>query len=162
MVFNFIELAKKQAILDEKISINHNVESKDTINQRILAFLVELGELANETRSFKYWSNKQPSERSVILEEYVDGIHFLLSLTNQLNIQAVYNINENKRDLNDVFLNIYQLAGQLKENFDDENLSLLTSEYLNLGCLLGFNEKDIIKGYNQKNEKNHQRQENNY
>lgn len=162
MIFNFIELANKQQVLDEKIALNHNVTSKETIKQRILAFLVELGELANETRSFKYWSNKQASEREVILEEYVDGIHFLLSLANELKIQAVYNINANHRDLNEMFLNIYQLASVLKDEFNDENLTLLTSEYLNLGYLLGFNENDIIKGYCQKNEKNHLRQESNY
>ncbi len=48
--------------------------------KRDLALTIELAELANETRCFKYWSSKGPSEREVILEEFVDSIHFLLSL----------------------------------------------------------------------------------
>ena len=44
-----------------------------------MALLVER-ELANETRSFKFWSTKGPSANEIILEEYVDSIHFLLSL----------------------------------------------------------------------------------
>jgi dimeric dUTPase (all-alpha-NTP-PPase superfamily) len=39
-----------------------------------------MGELANEVRCFKFWSYKLPSEEKVILEEYVDGIHFITSL----------------------------------------------------------------------------------
>ena len=46
----------------------------------MLALLVEIGELANETRSFKFWSVKPASEKKIILEEFVDGIHFILSL----------------------------------------------------------------------------------
>ena len=41
---------------------------------------MEIAELANETRCFKFWSNKGPSAKNTILEEYADCLHFLLTI----------------------------------------------------------------------------------
>ena len=49
-------------------------------DERFLALLVEIGELANATRAFKYWSLKPAEERARLLDEYADGLHFFLSL----------------------------------------------------------------------------------
>ncbi len=65
----------------------HDLQPKKIVKKKkMLALLVEIGELANETRCFKYWSNKPASEREVILEEYVDGLHFILSIGIDLGI----------------------------------------------------------------------------
>ncbi len=76
---NWTTLFDRQRELDERIEEEHQL-SGNQFDERLLALLVELGELANETRSFKFWSTKGPSPQDVILEEYVDGIHFLLSI----------------------------------------------------------------------------------
>lgn len=78
-------LLERQRELDELIlsQIEPIIPAELTAN-RLLAFVVEIGECANEVRSFKHWSKKGPSKRSVILEEYVDALHFLLSLTYSL------------------------------------------------------------------------------
>ena len=73
------KLFTMQEALDHYIQTNKQV-TEDVFTKKGLALLVELAELANETRCFKFWSEKGPSEREVILEEYVDSIHFLLSL----------------------------------------------------------------------------------
>ena len=73
------QLFTMQQELDSFIQKNREVK-RDVFQEKGLALLVELAELANETRSFKFWSAKGPSEIEVILEEYVDSIHFLLSL----------------------------------------------------------------------------------
>src|SRR5688500_20051556 len=52
----------------------------DVFREKCLALLVELGELANETRCFKFRSKKPRNDDSVLLEEYVDNRHFRLSL----------------------------------------------------------------------------------
>lgn len=70
------KLFDMQKELDTYIETNHNVKQAELLDKKILALLVEVGELANETRCFKFWSKKKPSERDVIIEEYVDGIHF--------------------------------------------------------------------------------------
>ena len=74
------KLFRVQQALDQHIEEKHELQNEDLFARKVLALLVELGELANETRCFKFWSIKPSSEKSVILEEYVDGIHFILSL----------------------------------------------------------------------------------
>src|SRR5690625_6269037 len=73
-------LFSMQETLDKHIIDNHQLQQKDLMEEKYLALLVELGELANETRCFKFWSTKPASARKKILEEYVDGVHFILSL----------------------------------------------------------------------------------
>jgi dimeric dUTPase (all-alpha-NTP-PPase superfamily) len=43
---------------------------------------VEIGELANATRCFKYWSLKGPEPKEKILDEIADVIHFWLRMLN--------------------------------------------------------------------------------
>ncbi|MCT8138628.1 dUTP diphosphatase [Anaerobacillus sp. CMMVII] len=74
---NLIKLFKKQKELDDRIVKEHNLEGQYLLSDKILALLVELGELANETRCFKFWSDKPPSAPDIVIEEFVDGIHFL-------------------------------------------------------------------------------------
>ena len=80
---NVKKLCEMQMVLDERIIKEHQLEGKDLEENKILALLVEISELANETRCFKHWSTKGPSEESVLLEEYVDSLHFFLSIANQ-------------------------------------------------------------------------------
>src|SRR5699024_12873011 len=73
-------LFSKQANLDHYIMENHKLHNQDLFNEKKLALLVELGELANETRCIKLWREKEASPASAIVEEYVDTIHLLLSI----------------------------------------------------------------------------------
>lgn len=59
-----------------------DVKPKDLINQRLLALMVEVGEFANALKSegFKYWSTKPAESRDRLLDEYVDVLHFFLSV----------------------------------------------------------------------------------
>src|SRR5699024_5544203 len=92
------------------------LEGQDLLDKKILALQVELGELANEFRGLKFWSeNQEPNVLSYkcsecgftrkenidcpladehyefymigfnpLLEEYVDCLHFILSIGNDL------------------------------------------------------------------------------
>ena len=65
------------------------------LSDRIMALQVEVSELANATRCFKYWSRKPPENKERILSEYADIFHFLLSVGNTLEftveeIEAAY------------------------------------------------------------------------
>ena len=64
------EIFDQQIKLDKHIQSNHNLRYEDIFEELKLALAVEMGELANEVRCFKFWSFKLPSEKSVILEEY--------------------------------------------------------------------------------------------
>lgn len=88
---NTLELLfESQKELDNFIleSKNIKITDKELMTDTLLALAVEVSELANEIRSFKHWSNKGASDRNVILEEYIDVLHFFLSVGNQLGFTA--------------------------------------------------------------------------
>ncbi|MDM5200022.1 dUTP diphosphatase [Fictibacillus enclensis] len=160
---SFKELFEMQETLNARIVDEHQLHNEDLYEKRLLALLVELGELANETRCFKYWSLKPPSSFEVILEEYVDGLHFLLSVGLDLGIKDMEDAESLQRDnLTDQFLSLYQHVGKLQKKKDISLFRSLFSEFVGLGDLLGFSEETVIEGYKEKNQINHQRQDEGY
>src|SRR5690625_2361006 len=142
-----------QQNLDTYIANNHDLKDKDLFEEKFLALLVELGELANETRCFKFWSTKEKSETNVILEEYVDNIHFLLSIGlekgyefSHLNSSITY-LHETRQ-----FNNVFAKCLEFYKNQTEENYINMFKEYLHLAKLLGFSEEDIQEAYHKKNE----------
>ena len=77
---NLTKLFEIQSVLDERIVKEHGLQGVDLVDKKIIALKVELSEFANETRAFKFWSKKEPSPKEITLEEYVDALHFFLSL----------------------------------------------------------------------------------
>lgn len=98
---NLTKLFETQQVLRDKIGY----EGPDRLEKLILALLVEVGECANEWRGFKLWSKNQEPRTSMntcehcnrlgrkgcigcygklyknpLLEEYVDGLHFILEI----------------------------------------------------------------------------------
>lgn len=161
------KLFESQRLLDQEISHKHEVSYKDVKNELMLAFIVEVGECANETRCFKYWSLKKPSEKPVILEEYVDGIHFLLSIGLHFGFndvsQLVLRTEADKAfELTEGFHQVMQQAVLLKEKPSASLYYNLFEYYFALGRLLSFSDEDIIKAYYAKHEENYRRQESGY
>ncbi len=64
---NLTKIFGMQKVLDTRIIEEHGLEGQNLFYNMILALQVEIGELANETRCFKHWSNKGSSEKEVIL-----------------------------------------------------------------------------------------------
>jgi len=157
------ELFNIQKQLDDKILKEHGLEETNLLQPKTLALLVELGELANETRCFKYWSKKGPSEREVILEEYVDCLHFILSIGLHEGYRAIAPVQrisaENETAL---FLEIYRITNQLQQESTHEGYLELFEAFLSLGEKLGFVWEEIYSAYLKKNEVNHQRQAKGY
>lgn len=163
-MLNIEKLRTMQAGLDQHIETKHGLESENVVDRKILALLVELGELANETRCFKFWSLKGPSDQETILTEYVDGIHFILSLANeydfQLSVPKEFSIT--KHDLTEQFLQLYQVISQFKNKRVNDLFQTVFAEYLNLGKMLGFSAEDVEQAYVSKNEVNYERQKQGY
>ncbi len=157
------ELFKIQAILDQRIVTQHQLQNTDLIENKCLALLVELGELANETRCFKHWSTKGPSTKDVILEEYVDGLHFILSLGNELGFQDTQiRIKNSEGSLVTLFNHMYQLITSFTINQTKSLYEEMFQSFLGLGFVLGFDEQAIMDAYMDKNKENHLRQERGY
>ncbi len=164
---NITKLFEMQKSLDRHIQEKHNLHAEDLIDKKILALFVELGELANETRCFKFWSLKGPSERKLILAEYVDGVHFILSLGIGCNLQITsvdVKVGQSSKE-NDVtaqFLNIYASIQSFSMEQSQENYETMFAEYLVLGNMLGFSGEDVERAYVEKNQINYDRQKQGY
>ncbi|SES95794.1 Dimeric dUTPase, all-alpha-NTP-PPase (MazG) superfamily [Natronincola peptidivorans] len=152
-----------QKQLDETICNNHNLHNKDLIPAKILALEVELGELANETRCFKFWSKKMASPKDVILEEYVDCLHFLLSIGLDEDFhEAKFYIKENPRDLIQQFQDVFRKCSNFHQSLSEEAYVDLFEGFLSLGGKLGFTWQEVEEAYLKKNQVNYQRQEEGY
>lgn len=162
---NLSKLYDMQRALDEYIEQENHVANENLLSHKLLALLVELGELANETRCFKFWSKKGPSKKEIILEEYVDGIHFLLSIGLELKFDSFTQIKEpasTSYDLTDQFLAVYEAFHHLKKEKTLSSYEKAWEEYVLLANMLGFSTEDIERAYIEKNEVNYKRQREGY
>lgn len=160
---NWDQLFEMQKQLDSYIQSNHQLGSSDLFEKKILALLVEVGELANETRCFKFWSNKAASDTSIILEEYVDGLHFILSLG--LEKGLTYNrtnLQPSGTSSTDMFNKVFEQIIAFKMDPSKEKYIKLFDYYLILGKILSFDEDSIQQAYLDKNKVNHERQNTGY
>jgi len=158
------KLFKMQQGLDAHIQQKHGLEDVNLFDKKMLALIVELGELANETRCFKFWSNKAPSDRETILEEYVDGVHFILSvgIIKGYEKDTYEMLEEKEEDLTKQFLNVNASVMKFLKEQTLTAYEELFSSYIKLGNLLSFSEEEIFEAYVSKNEVNYLRQQQGY
>ncbi|AIM15846.1 MULTISPECIES: dUTP diphosphatase [Neobacillus] len=159
------KLFQMQKALDSHIEEKHQLQNEDLFSRKVLALLVELGELANETRCFKFWSVKPSSPKKVILEEFVDGIHFILSIGIVCGFDSRdFNVNWHpvSGDMTEHFLKVYKQVDLFQSSRSFEDYFTLLQSYLELGSLLGITHEEMEQAYFEKNEVNYQRQQNNY
>ncbi|MGE7600935.1 dUTP diphosphatase [Peribacillus sp. NPDC097675] len=161
---NIEKLMDMQAGLDRHIEKKHELHREDLVERKILALLVELGELANETRCFKFWSLKGPSDKETILAEYVDGIHFILSLGIEKGFVPIVESAtlQVDGDMTTQFILIYGCINEFRLQLDGPAFQAVFTEYLRLGEMLGFSAMDVETAYVSKNEVNYERQKNDY
>ncbi|MFC4409828.1 dUTP diphosphatase [Chungangia koreensis] len=157
------KLFTMQKELDSYIESNQGIQT-DVFKEKGLALLVELAELANETRCFKFWSTKGPSERQVILEEYVDSVHFLLSLgiAKGLNDLEEWPVGNQSGNLTELFIAAQEEILKFLRNPDLDHYRKVWEIYSAIAAGLGFENEEIIHAYIQKNEKNYERQRTGY
>ncbi|WP_342577715.1 dUTP diphosphatase [Psychrobacillus sp. FSL K6-2843] len=191
---NLTKLFETQRVLDERIMEKHpELKGQNNLDWKTLALQVELGECANEWRGFKKWSNDQESRtqvlmdnpdktdknkpwimRNPLLEEYVDCLHFILSIGLELKLEDLkYNFAKNGlRDSLEAFRHVFNWAVNLDfvaieapflvpKKFEKMYRNLFMS-FVWLGEMLGFTWEQIEAAYYEKNEINHERQESGY
>lgn len=166
-----------QEELDSYILKKHNfkMRKEELLDSTVLALLVEIGELANTTSCFKYWSTKGMIEKEIVLDELADVLHFYLSIGNQMRIKYLdievesglsgFDLN---KDLTFELLVLYYRVGELGNECSVAGIDL---EYLyqNIGnslCkiidLLGFTHEEVEQAYLKKHEENYKRQREGY
>ena len=90
------ELQLKQKELDKFIWENYQkrnnviadntIQTKDSFIRIKIALFVEIGELANELKTFKHWKSQKDVNWDKAKEELIDCLHFYLSWANSLQI----------------------------------------------------------------------------
>ncbi|WP_042459573.1 dUTP diphosphatase [Neobacillus dielmonensis] len=162
---NLTKLFGMQQALDQHIEEKHQLQESDLFSRKVLALLVEVGELANETKCFKFWSVKPSSPKDVILEEFVDGVHFILSLGIECGFDRKnFEVNAlaSSKDVTEQFLYLYKTINDFQQSKSFEDYVTVMGTYLQLGTLLEISETEMEQAYFAKNEVNYQRQANNY
>lgn len=177
---NLAKLFEVQKVLRDRINYNE----PDRFNKLVLALLVELGECANEWRGFKFWSKQQTpkvygkfklaedgetlipdpeSSYTRVLEEYVDGLHFVLELGIELGFESPkIRTNAPKGDAVEWFNSAFYSASKLEKNCHEYLYNNLINDFVGVGLLLGFSTEQIEQAYMEKNKVNHRRQDNGY
>ena len=205
---NLEKLFQMQKELDDRILAEHPIqEGEDRLAKKILALQVELGELANCWRGFKYWSNDQKPRteelgecplckgtgdlgavwaenciecggtgkvvvKNPLLEEYVDCLHFILSIGNDLGFKHTICPYAYLEDTTMLFIEISYKASDLADSVCNRDQMLygyaedtyydLFRCFIKLGKKLGFTWEQVEHAYYQKNKENFRRQEEGY
>ena len=137
--FNDIYKANKE--LDEMF--NNSFPDREMFKKNKLELLVEIGELANETRYFKYWS-KKPVDIELVKGEYADCIIITLYFFNIMNIS----LDEEFKTIDeynniDIFGRLYKLASEFYYNDDKDIIKEIFVTIISLGYIIGFSDEDI-------------------
>lgn len=159
-------LYEKQAYLEQFVRENIGLTEEEfssvtMVDQRVFAFKVEFGEFANETGWFKYWKQSHKQDLAKVLEELADCIHFLLAIgiyreyrkfVPELDYDK-WSFMEEQELYHEVMNSPISSSGQWKRAFE---------HLITLGIKLGFDIEQITLAYYLKNQKNIERQMNNY
>lgn len=182
---NLTKLFETQAALDKHIMQEHpELRGQNNLDWKLLALQVELGECANEWRGFKKWSKDQKPRtevltdnpdktdknkpwlmRNLLLEEYVDCLHFILSIGLEIDTKATVDwddIEFFETDITEQFIEITSRILELRSWESSDTWAGLFSEFYVLGKMLGFTWKQVEEAYYAKNKVNHDRQESGY
>lgn len=162
---NLTDLFTIQKYLDDKIEKKHpQLSGEDRGFKRTLALQVEFNEFLNELPElFKFWSFKKNNYQKA-LEEYVDCVHFLLSIglhygyENEIERWVTYECETTRLqvlEINESLLMFYSTPSL--DNYKD-----LFEAFAGFGSKLGFSWEQIKQAYLAKNEINHSRQAEGY
>jgi len=168
---NLVDLYVMQKVLEEKVQERvqesafrdgYDMSSHYSIDDRIYAFHTEVHELANEVGFFKFWKLGHVMDRERVLDELVDCVHFLLSISLAKGYNSVIKAVEPFELWSDY--SMYDLFTLLRENQIGNvgHFQRAFSLLLGIGAKLGFTESDILVGYHTKNAVNHTRQREGY
>lgn len=186
------ELSIRQGKLDQKVLDRFpELENSNRLLWKVPALIVEMGECLQEWRGFKKWSvDREVKDVDDLLEEYVDWLHFLLSVGNEINFdfascdwepsREVYyyedvlsaSVTEDmlEEDLisyyvvvwNKLFFTGLDINEEGKMEIKEDAYGNILYVFLAVGKLLGFTWENVYQGYMDKNKKNILRQESGY
>lgn len=182
MIYDLKPLFDMQHVLDDRIVEEKELDGQNLLQEKILALQVELAECANEWRGFKFWSeNREPRKKAVrnpqmfeedkeyynpLLEEYVDCLHFILSIGLEHEIDdGIEGLAIEPIQFSSVVEQFSSLMAEDWYNFEFGSGAYYHSGlelFIGLGEMLGFTWDQIVQAYKEKHAINIQRQNNGY
>ena len=146
MINEYMEYYQRNKQLDKMYEDKYsNIDSK-YFEKNCLELIVELCELANESKCFKYWTIKE-ADKGLVLEEYADCISMLLCIFNHYEVDEIKIID---RELNDdvviIFNDVIRMCTMLmnEDIVTDELLYEIFTYLLHIGKLLNLDDREIL------------------
>ena len=160
----YMEIYERNKKLDDIFMNKYsNIESK-YYEKNCLELIVEICELANESKCFKYWTIKKPN-KDELLEEYADSLLMVLYMFNTYNVGLLEIIEMDlSDDILESFNNLIRMCTQLmsKINVSERLLKEIFTYLFHIGKLLELNDDEIIDACYKKIIKNEERLNSNY
>jgi dimeric dUTPase (all-alpha-NTP-PPase superfamily) len=138
------EVYERNKILDQIFIDKFEKIDKDMYKKNKLELLVEIGELANESKCFKYWSKKEVN-RELMLLEFADCIIMTLCLFNYNNLELLDKEYKVLDDPSDQIAYLYKLCSEFYFTDNTELLHEILFNFINLGKLLNITKEEIVK-----------------
>ncbi|MFL0247639.1 dUTP diphosphatase [Candidatus Clostridium stratigraminis] len=142
---NLQKLYDYQNKLDEEIQSKIDTQGKLLLYQKLLALEVKVGELANETKCFHYWTSRKIQARKRILEKYIEAIYLILSIGVEKGFtETDFEVKEVEYELTENFLNLFVDMNDFMVCSSKDHYITIIEDLLSLSLFLGFTEDDIL------------------
>ena len=150
-VSNLFKIQKK---LDNKITINPDLDDYKIKSRKNLELHIKISDLANETDCFNYSKNiNSHLDKKKIFNKYLICLQQVLSIgiTNEYDNVTEISMQPTEYCLSDQFLNLYIDINDLIISRSEDHFETLFEDLLSLGNSLGFSEDEITEGFKQLN-----------
>lgn len=142
---NLQKLYDYQNKLDAEIQSKIDTQGKLLLSKKLLALEVKVGELANETKCFNYWTSRKIQSRRRILEKYIEAIYFILSIGVEKGFKETeFEVKEVEYELTEHFLNLFIDMNDFMVCSSKDHYITIIEDLLSLSLFFGFTEDDIV------------------
>jgi dimeric dUTPase (all-alpha-NTP-PPase superfamily) len=127
----------------------NNILNVKRLNQKILSFLNELGNVSQDSRVFLFWEVDEEVDHEQLLEHYLDGLTMLMSIGYELRIDTIKNYSEipDHTSITSLFFKIYQSILNVQKYYSSEEYQNTIDDYFTLGFKLGIKVEEILEHY---------------
>lgn len=157
---------EKQWVLDQHYKSHPQILLDYSFDKKLIAFFVEIAEFLNEIEVFKYWKiTKKHDNKLKILEEFVDGLHFLASIGLELNYQAFeFRWEVSSQSFVELIKELYLQYAYFLNSKDktEEQYRKIAITFFQIVINLGFSAKEVLQAFTLKNQLNLTRIQQNY
>ena len=139
-----------EVYINRELQIKQNeVLNSQRLNHKILAFLHDLSEVAQESRCYIFWEKEEPINHEQLLEHYFEGLTMLMSIGYELRIDSIKNYSEIPENLSleELLFKIYRSLLNVQASYSSLEYQNTIDDYFTLGFHLGIGVEEILNHY---------------